>query len=92
MRKLKLQMNITVDGFVADSEGKLDWMLPEVDKKQIKKLQNLTQSTDTIILGRVMATEAIPYWENAALSKKKMKKLNMLSFLSIHQKSFLVKH
>lgn len=71
MRKLKLQMNITLDGFVGDSKGKLDWMLPEVDKKQIKQLHNLTQKTGTIIMGRIMATEAIPHWENVALSKTK---------------------
>lgn len=71
MRKLKLQMNISLDGFVGDSKGKLDWMLPEVDKKQIKLLHNLTKSVDTIILGRIMATEAVPYWESVARTKAK---------------------
>ncbi len=27
MRKLKLQMQVTVDGFVAGPNGKLDWMV-----------------------------------------------------------------
>ena len=71
MRKLKLQMNMTLDGFVGDVKGQLNWMLPEVDKKQIKYLHQLTNSIDTIILGRVMATEGIPYWESVAKSKSK---------------------
>lgn len=71
MRKLKLQMNMTLDGFVGDVKGQLNWMLPEVDKKQIKYLHRLTNSIDTIILGRVMATEGIPYWESVAKSKSK---------------------
>lgn len=62
---------MTLDGFVGDSKGKLDWMLPEVDNKQIEQLQKLTKTADTIVMGRIMATEAIPYWENVALSKKK---------------------
>lgn len=28
MRKLKLQMQITADGFVAGPDGQLDWMTP----------------------------------------------------------------
>ena len=71
MRKLKLQINMTLDGFVGDSKGELNWMLPEVDEKQIQYLHELTNSIDTIILGRVMATEGIPYWESVAKSKSK---------------------
>ena len=33
MRKLKLQMQITVDGFVAGPEGQLDWMTWEMDQR-----------------------------------------------------------
>jgi len=35
MRKLKLQMQITVDGFVAGPEGQLDWMTWDMDEKLI---------------------------------------------------------
>ena len=70
MRKLKLQMNITIDGFVGDSEGKLDWMLPEVDEKQIQYLNALTSHVDTILLGRKMASESIPHWKNVSTSGK----------------------
>jgi len=33
MRKLKLQMQITVDGFMAGPEGQLDWMTFDMDEK-----------------------------------------------------------
>lgn len=80
MRKLKLQMNMTLDGFVGDVKGQLNWMLPEVDKKQIHYLHELTNSIDTIILGRVMATEGIPYWESVAKSKSKNEEVAYANF------------
>jgi dihydrofolate reductase len=64
MRKLKLQMQITLDGFVAGSQGQLDWMTPETDERQVRYLQELTANMDLILLGRKMAEEAIPHWEN----------------------------
>lgn len=69
MRKLKLQMQITVDGFVAGSQGQLDWMTPESDERQVRYLQELTASIDLILLGRKMAEESIPHWENVAKSQ-----------------------
>jgi dihydrofolate reductase len=66
MRKLKLQMQMSLDGFVAGPEGQLDWMSREVDDKQVQLLQELTDSMDTIILGRKMAEESVPHWEKAA--------------------------
>jgi dihydrofolate reductase len=66
MRKLKLQMQMTLDGFVAGPEGQLDWMSPETDDKLVKLLEQLTDSIDTIILGRKMAEESVPHWEKVA--------------------------
>jgi hypothetical protein len=54
-------MNMTIDGFVADTNGQLEWMLPETNEKQKQYLSELTKSIDTIIPGRKMAMEAIPY-------------------------------
>lgn len=64
MRKLKLQMQMSVDGFVAGPKGQLDWMSPEMDPKQLQFLQELTESMDTILLGRKMANGFTAYWEN----------------------------
>jgi dihydrofolate reductase len=64
MRKLRLQMQITLDGFVAGSQGQLDWMVAETDESQVRYLQDLTARMDLIILGRKMAEESIPHWQN----------------------------
>lgn len=66
MKKLILQMNISVDGFVKDPEGHMDWMVPESDPRQIEFLNILVDRMSTIVLGRKMALESIPYWEDIA--------------------------
>src|SRR5256885_15094754 len=63
MRKLKLQMQITVDGFVAGPEGQLDWMTWEMDEKLIAFINHLTDTSDTILMGRKMTEGFVKYWE-----------------------------
>jgi dihydrofolate reductase len=63
MRKLKLQMQITVDGFVAGPEGQLDWMTWDMDEKIRAFITHLTDTSDTILLGRKMAPGFLKYWE-----------------------------
>ena len=63
MRKLKLQMQMTVDGFVAGPEGQLDWMTRGMDPKLIALIVDLTDTSDTILLGREMTDGFIAYWE-----------------------------
>jgi dihydrofolate reductase len=62
MRKLKLQMQISVDGFVAGPEGQLDWMTWDLDEKLIQYITALTDSSDTILLGRKMTDGFVGYW------------------------------
>jgi dihydrofolate reductase len=64
MRKLKLQMQITADGFVAGPEGQLDWMTFDMDEKLLGFINHLTDTSDTILLGRKMTEGFIKYWEN----------------------------
>lgn len=64
MRKLKLQMQITVDGYVAGPDGQLDWMTFTWDEQLIKFVTALTDSSDTILMGRKMTNEFVSYWEN----------------------------
>jgi dihydrofolate reductase len=80
MRKLLLQINISLDGFVADSEGKGDWMLGESDQNQIEFLKTLTGRVGVIILGRKMAQESIPYWEKVAKSLEKNPEVEFAKF------------
>ncbi len=63
MRKLKLQVQMSVDGFVAGPEGQLDWMT-EHDAEVIARIVQITDSSDTILLGRKMTDGFIKYWES----------------------------
>lgn len=57
-------MQITIDGFVAGPEGQLDWMSFDDDPKMLDRINEITDSSDTIIMGRKMSTEFCNYWEN----------------------------
>jgi dihydrofolate reductase len=56
-------MQITVDGFVAGPQGQLDWMTWDMDEKLIAFINHLTDTSDTILLGRKMTEGFIKYWE-----------------------------
>jgi len=60
MRKLKLQVQMTMDGFIGGPNGELDWMT--WDDKIKNYVNELTDSIDTIILGRKMTDGFISYW------------------------------
>jgi dihydrofolate reductase len=64
MRKLKLQMQVTADGFVAGPEGQLDWMTWNMDEKLQGFINHLTEGSDTILMGRKMSPGFIKYWED----------------------------
>ena len=69
MRKLKLQMQITTDGFVAGPKGQLSWMTTEAgDERLIRFITHLTDTSDTILMGRKMTPGFVQYWE-AVLTK-----------------------
>lgn len=63
-RKLKLQMQLSVDGYVAGPKGDLDWMTWEWDDELKKDVSSLTNSFDTILLGRKMTDGFISHWTN----------------------------
>jgi dihydrofolate reductase len=64
MRKLKLQMQMSVDGYVAGPNGELDWMTWNMDEKLKQFIISLTDSSDTILLGAKMTDGFVNYWEN----------------------------
>jgi dihydrofolate reductase len=66
MRKLKLQMQMSIDGYVARPNGEIDWMTSEQDDELITFINTLIDSSDTILLGRKMTDGFVKYWENAA--------------------------
>ncbi len=66
MRKLKLQVQITINGFIAGPNGEMDmftWNWGEDIKNYV---QALTDDVDTIVLGRKLAEGFIPYWQDVA--------------------------
>lgn len=67
MRKLKLQMQMTIDGFVAGPNGEQDWVwLSPPDPIGFQKIVELAETSDTLLLGRKMTREFIDHWENVA--------------------------
>ena len=71
MRKLKLQMDITIDGFVAGPNGELDWMTFDwKDKRLVQYLNSVIDSSDTLLMGRKMTDEFVNYWSNELKNPK----------------------
>ena len=66
MRKLKLQVQMTIDGFISGLNGEMDWMTVNWSDDLIAYVTKLTDSVDTIILGRNLAQGFIPYWAKVA--------------------------
>ena len=64
MRKLKLQVQITVDGFVGGPDGDHDWRIWNWDDKLKEFAYPLRDVCDTILLGRKMAETFIPHFED----------------------------
>ncbi len=62
MRKLKLQVQITVDGFVGGPNCELDWMTFNMDDKIIEYINSITDASDTILMGRKMTDAFVNYW------------------------------
>ncbi|MGH9911333.1 MAG: dihydrofolate reductase family protein, partial [Nitrososphaeraceae archaeon] len=53
-RKLRLQVQMSVDGCIAGPNGEMDWMVGLLDDELIKYVSKITESVDTILLGRKM--------------------------------------
>ena len=65
MRKLKLHVQMSIDGCIAGPNNEMDWMVFYGDEK-LKEYENrLHEPVDTILLGRRMTDEFISYWSNA---------------------------
>ena len=62
MRKLKLLVQISIDSYIAGPNGEMDWMVWNWDDKLKNYVFELTESVDTIILGRKMTDGFVSYW------------------------------
>ena len=64
LRKLRLQVQMSVDGCIAGPNGEMDWMVGLLDDESIKYAYQITESVDTILLGRKMTDVFISSWLN----------------------------
>ena len=62
MRKLKLQVEISVDGCITGPNNEMDWLI--CDDECMKYIDDVVESVDTIIMGRKMADEFISHWSS----------------------------
>ena len=68
MRKLKLQMHTTIDGFVGRPGGGMDWVTFNWDEALRQFLLTNLDSVDCILMamGRKSEMQFIPYWASVA--------------------------
>ncbi len=64
MRKTKLQLQITVDGYLAGPNGEMDWMTVPWTDDLNDYVTDIWKPVDTIVLGRKLAEGFIPAWES----------------------------
>ena len=66
MRKLKIQTQVSVDGYMAGLNSEMDWMVWNWDDALKKFVNELHQPVDTIILGHTLAKGFIDHWAGLA--------------------------
>lgn len=64
MRKLKLQVQVTMDGFITGANHEMDWMKFPWSDDLIQYVREITNPVDIILLGKNLAEGFIPHWEN----------------------------
>lgn len=66
MRKLKLQVQITIDGFIAGQNHEMDWLQCPWTADIEDYVNSITKPVDTILLGKNLAQGFIPHWASVA--------------------------
>jgi dihydrofolate reductase len=61
MRKIIASLQVSVDGFIEGPNGELDWAMAE-DEETWAEVNEMLNSVDTFILGRVMYPDYEQYW------------------------------
>ncbi len=69
MKKLKLQVQISIDGFVCGPNGELDWMTWEISDDLKKFIKDLNEPIDTVLLGKNMTDGFISHWKKVKSEK-----------------------
>lgn len=66
MRKLKLQVQMTIDGYIAGLNGEMDFMVWNWDDALKQYVETIAAPVDCIVLGRKLAEGFIPHWAGVA--------------------------
>jgi dihydrofolate reductase len=62
MRKLIVSINVTLNGFMADPNGNLDWHMPYWNEEMSRVASEQLSNADTILLGRITYNAMAGYW------------------------------
>jgi dihydrofolate reductase len=63
MRKVKLWIGMSFDGFTADADEKLEWLMPHAPSPDGHKIfTDLRRNADTVLVGRVNYGGFYQYW------------------------------
>jgi dihydrofolate reductase len=62
MRKIKLQMQLSLDAFVSGPQGEMDWLVWDWDEVLKNYVACLTNSADTFLMGRATGEGMAVYW------------------------------
>jgi dihydrofolate reductase len=88
MRKLKLQVQMTIDGYIAGPNGEMDWMTFNWDDKLKEYVTAITEPVDCIVLGRKLAEGFIPYWGSVAANPDDPQYTAGMKFTDTHKVVF----
>ena len=66
MRKVKLQMQMTINGYVSGLNGENNWMTWNPDDEFIAFMNSMLDTSDTLLLGRKTAESIIKFWGDTA--------------------------
>ncbi|NLR63469.1 dihydrofolate reductase family protein [Chitinophaga varians] len=67
MRKLMMKMSMSVDGFVASSNGRLDWLFKSADETSTAWVIGLCESAGLHIMGSKSFHDMASYWPTSPL-------------------------
>lgn len=88
MRKLKLQVQMTIDGFIAGTNGEMDFMVWNWDDQLKQYVTEITDPVDCIVLGRRLAEGFIPYWAGVAADPAHPEHTAGIKFTETHKVVF----
>jgi dihydrofolate reductase len=88
MKKLKLQVQVSVDGFIAGPSGEMDWVTFDWDDELKGYVGALTATVDTIVLGRRLAEGFIPHWAAVAADPEHLEAASGRQFTDLRKVVF----